>query len=692
MERLPKLPAREPVLPGESLESLIRRHALAMGYEHVGRVLAPVRERGELPPSFNHLFSGPVLEGLGELFGIPTASLLQMTVHCFAEQLVLARQDEPLSAECDSKTILRFFRRGTSPVCLECLQEEPVHEQLLWSFAPIPICPVHGVVLIDHCSDCRRPLSPSRLDIRRCRCGRLLLDTRQVALPVHLTSLSKTVQGWLLGKTSPIPDLSIAAQFWWLERLFSAVRRTPSWIAELRQRDSIPTETPEEKLAWLAAAEMLIEWPRRFEEFLEVFQTVTKHRTTSTGVSRSFGLLLREAKWLEDLGCPAPAEVLRTYLLQRYTQGHLSAKVCLFQGTAKARMKDRPWLTRTQAAKQLGVRHGAVTDWVQRGLLSGEIRVAGAHGRSVGVVSRDSVAVLRRQFASSVTIPVAAKRLGIGRRAVLEMVHRNLLEKSIRTVKGWLIPKEAIEDWEAFMHHLPVRNGTSPDWLMLREATKRFGKSGFTLAVVLDLVRSGRVEACRSDKASMLGTILVDSNDLQSNREAILSQQNSESGYSVHRLAKILIPERPLKAIVLQKWIAAGLLGAKRHGRMRIVSPDEVNRFRKTYCLADEACSLLGISRTTLSRWEEAGRITAVYSRRSHEGAGASVFLQNDVENRALKRPLPMLKNSPKSHYECLPGRLTTVGQASHFFIHQPTGEDVLVKFSFQDSVVNTEV
>ncbi|HWL10147.1 MAG TPA: TniQ family protein [Planctomicrobium sp.] len=637
MERLPKLPAREPLLPGESLESLVRRQALAMGYECLGRISTLIRERGEVPPSFNHVGEGPVLEGVGELFGISTRKLLKSTVHRFAEQLMIVRSNESSPVVCDSKTILRFFRRGTSPVCPECLQEEPMYERLLWSFALLPICSAHGVVLIDRCPGCRRPLTSTRLDIRRCRCGQLLTDTQQIVMPVHLTSLSETVQGWLLGGSQSIPDMSTAALFWWMERLASAVIRTPSWVAQLRERDGISETLSDQSLVWLAAAEMLVHWPKRFEEFLEVFQTVAKHRLTSTGVSRSFGLLLREAKWLEDMGSPPPAEVFRQYLLERYTRGHLNAKVCLFQDSARTRMKDRPWLTQTQAAKQLGVRHGAVADLIQRRLLKGEVHSAGMHGRSVGVVSRESVQAMRQQLASSVTIPVAAKRLGIGRHVVLEMVHRNLLENAVRTSKGWLIPKEAVDEWEAFSQRLPNRSVTSAIWLTLREATRRFGKSGFTLAVVLELVRSGRVRACRSNKTSVLGSILVDHNDLQSNQEQVQTRQNVEAGYSVHRLSKVLIPGRPLKAIVLQKWITAGLLAARRHGRILIVMPEEVERFRKTYCLADEACALLRISRTTLSCWEEANRIAAIYSKRSHEGAGASVFLRNDVERLCIK-------------------------------------------------------
>ena len=40
MERLGLLPARVPLLPGESLQSLLRRHALAMGYERLGLLRA----------------------------------------------------------------------------------------------------------------------------------------------------------------------------------------------------------------------------------------------------------------------------------------------------------------------------------------------------------------------------------------------------------------------------------------------------------------------------------------------------------------------------------------------------------------------------------------------------------------------------------------------------------------------------
>jgi hypothetical protein len=113
----------------------------------------------------------------------------------------------------------------------------------------------------------------------------------------------------------------------------------------------------------------------------------------------------------------------------------------------------------------------------------------------------------------------------------------------------------------------------------------------------------------------------------------IQQEQDHTDGYPLSRLAQVLIPGNPLKEIVLRKWIAAGLLKANRLVRRWQIHASEVARFRNTYCLAQAACQNLGISRTTLARWEQLGKIHPVYSRRQHSGAGASVFLRAEIES-----------------------------------------------------------
>jgi hypothetical protein len=426
--------------------------------------------------------------------------------------------------------------------------------------------------------------------------------------------------------------MSIPASFWWAARLMSAALKTPSWLEQIRERYELPDGSDAPFAAWLAAAEMLDDWPQSFEQFLEVFQTVTKHRTTDTGLSRSFGLLLRDAAHLEHLGDSAPAEVLRAYLLQRYTRGHLTTKVCLFKEPKHRRLVERrPWLTQTEAAVRLGLRQGAVADLVQRGLLDGDVRPAGQRGRSVGVVSRRSVERLKRQLTTSLSAQQAATRLGIGRHRVFELIHANLLTGAVRTARGWLIPEPSVGQLESCYNRLPVLKRPQSVWLSLRQATRQFGSSGLKLVQLMEFVQSGRVRARRSSGSGDWRGLKVHHEDLQQARPEIREQQNLSRGYPLNRLCQELIPGRPLKDSVLRKWVRAGLLRAERRGRMRFVAPAEVARFRATYCLANEVCDMLRVTRSTLTRWEAAGKIAAIYSRRTHSGAGASVFLRTDV-------------------------------------------------------------
>jgi hypothetical protein len=89
---------------------------------------------------------------------------------------------------------------------------------------------------------------------------------------------------------------------------------------------------------------------------------------------------------------------------------------------------------------------------------------------------------------------------------------------------------------------------------------------------------------------------------------------------------------------VLAKWISAKLLKARKSGRARIVSTEEVQRFRSRYCLADEACQLLDITRSTLSHWEAEGLVLPVYGKRVTPGAGFSLYRREDLAGLSRRR------------------------------------------------------
>ena len=402
-------------------------------------------------------------------------------------------------------------------------------------------------------------------------------------------------------------------------------------MQQVRCRNSLPDHTEDSTAAWLAAAEMLDSWPSRFLEFLRVFQTLTRHRTTVTGLSRSFGLLLRDAAYLEQLGVSTPADVLRAELLQHYTHGHLTVKCCLFRKEEHEHiLVGPPWMTQTQAAKSLRLKHGAVAELLRRHVLDGHLQSAG--NRSVGLVSRESVRVLKDQLADAFSVNQAAGQLGIGRSRVFELIHADLLPSAVRTIAGWRIPRSSVSKLNELYRSLPVwESSDQPDSVSAREATRRFGRCGLTFVRLVELIGDGTVNGCRETHIDSWRGLRVHLQDLQSSRPEISEKRDHCEGYPLNRLGHVLIPGRRLKETVLRKWIRAGLLHAEQQGRVWHVELDEVERFQSTYCLAEDACRILGISRSTLARWESAGEICAVYSRRTHSGAGASVFRRDDV-------------------------------------------------------------
>ena len=119
-----------------------------------------------------------------------------MTVHAWADRFVLRDHDAPPPGECDSKTLLRFFPAVRPRACMRCLEESSDLDQLVWSFRPLGICMEHAQVLLDRCPGCRRPFSPTRLDLVHCRCGVALTDTPPLTVMGRALEMSRLVAAW----------------------------------------------------------------------------------------------------------------------------------------------------------------------------------------------------------------------------------------------------------------------------------------------------------------------------------------------------------------------------------------------------------------------------------------------------------------------------------------------------------------
>lgn len=631
LQQIRPLPVRAVPLPGESLSSLLRRTARVMEYAGAGQILhlAAAKFRGNP----DYLVPGPEMTALAALLRSNTAQTTCMTVHRFAEPLVLLPHDSTPPATCDGITIARYFLAGACPVCSTCLAEDSApYERLLWTFRPLPVCLIHGCLLTLRCSACGRPLRRDRPAAIKCRCGSDLRESQQAAVPATMVEHLRSIERWLTATKSPITGLSAAGCFFWADQLARAIAKTTVWIESLTVAWQVPVATPRHIVAWAGAAEILEHWPSRFHQFLEAFQGVPKQGRHSTGTTMSFGQLPVLAAKLERLGHVAPAEALRKYLLERFTAGQLTHRVALFHGhDLQELLKRRPWMGHTEAAHWLGVRHAAIADLIRRGVLVGEVRPAGKSRRLVGVVSRTSVEQLQRDLRDSYNCHQAAKRLGVFHKTVWQMAQEGLLQRAVRTAAGWRIPRRSLEELLDRFRSQPAATSTGDNWLTFRQAVRHLGSSGMTVLQLLRELCKGAIRSQWDTRHHRLEGIIVNRSDLSNAIVRVREECLARKGYSLREVGQVLFPNRPMTFRAMRRWLQIGLLRAQRKGHKWVISPEEVHRVRSEYCLSAEACRILSISRSTLVHWRAQGKLEPLYGRGAQIAGSFCLYLRSDI-------------------------------------------------------------
>lgn len=630
--RVRPLPARPVPLPGESLTSLLRRAARAMEYRSFRQIQDLVVTNKAVAADADCLPPGLEMKYLAALLHCETSQLAAMTVHGFAGSLVLVPEGFANPEVCDRTTIARYFAMGSHPVCPACLaQDLEPYERLVWRFQPIPMCLTHGCLLLRQCPGCGRPLRRDRPVVDQCACGTAIHDASLPPLADALVNHLRSLASWFTGK-SPIPKLSVAGCFTWADYLARTMAKMHTWLETLSSDWHIPPGIPPQILRWVGAADILTHWPERFHEFLAAMQAVPGRGRHSTGTTICFGQLPVVAAKLERLGQTAPADALRDYLLERFTAGQLSIRIGVFRGRNLRELLDRrPWVAHTEAARLLGVRHATVADLVRRGVLEGQVQPAGNCRRKVGVVSRESLRRLAQDLADSLGCRQAAKQLGLFHKTVWQMAQDGLLERAVRTADGWRIPRRSLEGFLEWFRRQPSASSIGTEWLPFRQAVRRLGSSGMTVVRLLQDVRRGDIRTRRHGRHRNLDGVVVHRDDLVAAVEQAHAERLAQKGYSLREVGKVLLPERRMDFRGVKRWVRLGLLRAERKGQYWLITPEEVQRFRGEYCLAAEACRLLGISSSTLVHWRAAGKLEPIYGRDAKFQGSFSLFRRSDV-------------------------------------------------------------
>lgn len=166
----PLWPVHPQILPGEILSSWMVRIAHANGlkpYTFYAHYLG--RHRELWTRDIDHLAPDWLITALGDRTGASSESIRATTLRSY-EGIAFERMTDVgatrwiLSLGVYHRT-RRAFGQQYCPVCLAT--DAVPYLRLRWRLALSVICTVHGVLLLDRCGKCGRPLAPHRADPAR---------------------------------------------------------------------------------------------------------------------------------------------------------------------------------------------------------------------------------------------------------------------------------------------------------------------------------------------------------------------------------------------------------------------------------------------------------------------------------------------------------------------------------------------
>ena len=204
---------RSPLLPGESLASLMVRLSLLNAYPSPNMVISIGKERLSVKDVLTQPRYDETYHVLTNLTQLAPETLYRATPHTFAERLILPGDEPPTVELTDGKFVPvltpsmlqhHIWSAQRASYCPHCLQERPYH-RLIWMLCAINVCLSHRCLLVRECRACQALLRVT--DIVKGQCSKCEFDlTTAATVDVSGGDFGLFAQSTLLGWFSMAPD------------------------------------------------------------------------------------------------------------------------------------------------------------------------------------------------------------------------------------------------------------------------------------------------------------------------------------------------------------------------------------------------------------------------------------------------------------------------------------------------------
>jgi DNA-binding transcriptional MerR regulator len=671
-------------VPLESMLSRLDRLGAANFYEEASwfrPLLSPPAR-----PNPNTIRDMEQYRELGDLTGLSREDLYGLVLHRFVSHYYLPEQvPESAPGELDAPLWPQDTARQGAPrdylltatdtrVCPECYQDTGAI-LLPWSLRFVTTCPLHKVLLVDHCESCKEPLrfangregvpglcAACRADVRTFHAYSIAGHSLSLELTDLIWSaigLGSAVSVTPTGSALVDPGVANPAAFpavglpmaadnplhaMHTATLFDFLRRMPSLI--LSQDPQSPIFDPREtlpgglqgewtgaprhiELKWQASVpvmhstlvamwRLLRDWPQTWHETLA---RIAHLESGKRNAGQRFPQCLAEEfpgsrwEWL--------TKGVESYLAKEALN---NSDLYPWLGYYRAAQRQpsttlTPLLTQTEAARTMGVSASRIQEFIARGQLSATPSPGTGSRREWALVDARSIQALHATRVSHFTLAQAATYVGVSEESVLSLIEAGLLAAEggpgMNESSIWTFDVEALDaSLEAILGAVPVRQmsdeGSGPDELSLSDARRIVSWQGVKLPDLLGEVESGALQAYRDIEAAGLrqvwferGTVLswLSHRKQPEGRELLTAEQVREllscKPETLRRLGEtgLLVP-------VEEKQV-----GKQTHTRYDAA---DVEAFRARYVTTEGASEILRVTQLTVQRWTRDGRVSAV--------------------------------------------------------------------------------
>lgn len=455
------LPRRSPLLPGESLASLLARLVQLNYYDKLDTLHWILHRRGDIERAYRDLARTAwprAYTGLAALTGLAPRELFAASDHYFAPILTPPDQALAMMALPDGATrpiltltmIQKQIRSSrAAQFCPACLQSAAYH-RLAWSPAAVAMCGRHRCLLVHRCPQCAGRLSVT--ETVACECQQCHADLREApTVSVADDSLGVTsqlaLQYWLGVAPRPdwpagyaLPEQPPQVMFRVLDGLrLSLMGCQPDWprlpapLANLHtvvrgplsQKGVMPPETAYH--LYRAACTGLLRWPEGFHEFLDAFSQRNPVTHAAVGVSDRLGPLF--ARWLR-LAWKGADFALVHAAFQQYLRGDrftLSYAQRVDPFKENARFQQLLGLcTQVEAARTLGISERMLDRLIVAGQLVTEDFLK-TNAWSYKLLHWKDVLELKQRWSAGLTLAETSQVLGLSEVEVTELARHDML-------------------------------------------------------------------------------------------------------------------------------------------------------------------------------------------------------------------------------------------------------------------------